>query len=838
MYTISHPESSPLLWLLPSTFTLQLDMRSDWHVGSGTGRPGSVDRLIARDHEELPYIPAKTLTGIWRDALERLVHALDNGQAHGPWAVWVEALFGSQPALAVGAQTTAPRPALLEISPARLPTALRTRLKGQERTVLRQALTFVKPGVSIDAQSGQALPKHLRFEEMARTGTRLSACCTWCPPVSSAQHAAASALLIASAGLVEHLGGKRRRGAGRCAMTLPGNTPADVVPWLRAHPQPPAVPALGVYPATPDRHTTPALQAGETPALPGTSEQGAETAVWLSLPMTLTVQTPLAIAARTLGNVTETLDYVPGTLLLPYVTRTLQALGYDACQRAVASGMLQILPATIDVHGQRGLPVPLVLFQPKGKKGFDTPGTLVNRLRQPLPSDTQNKAVGQGYIGAWGHPGLPPYRTVPQVLLTHNTVEDAVQRPTSDVGGVYSREAIAAGTQLHTELRLHPEVAQALADCHTDWWQQLGGECRLGVSRKDDYGLVQIEVHGPPSSAAHIWQGKGEETTPSDRLTVWLLSDVLLRDAALRPTVDSTHLAHVLGERLGVTLTALTPAEGCLGELLHTHRVESWHTRWGQPRPSLIATAAGSCAVFQVTGTLDPARLREVEMSGIGERRGEGYGQVCLNAALLTSALQDWPVAASPEQRQDAIPAALTRAEDAEVYQYAQRLELAAWREALHRTVMGVAADEQRRQEILHLEISREPNRPSQSRPPLSQLGSVRTMLADLHSVAEADRYRILQRLAHLERTPNRRDKWPDQALAALKALLHDPERVWQQLQAHWQEPPGLTKAGDPAMTRRQELQHELWAEAVRALVDACFRAHKRATEEETQHGA
>ncbi len=837
MYTISHPKSSPLPWLLPSTFTLQLDMDSDWHVGSGTGRPGSVDRLIARDHEELPYIPAKTLTGIWRDALERLVHALDNGRAHGAWAAWVEALFGSQPALATGAQATAPRPATLEISPAQLALALRTQLRGQERTVLRQALTFVKPGVSIDARSGQALSKHLRFEEMARTGTRLSARCTWRPPISSAQHAAASALLIASAGLVEHLGGKRRRGAGRCAMTLtlPGSTPApaDVVPWLQAHLQPPALTDWEADSAalTPgSAGILPAPQAGETPALPGT----AETAVWLSLPMTLTVQTPLAIAARTLGNVTETLDYVPGTLLLPYVTRTLQALGYEACQPAVASGMLQVLPATIDVQDQRGLPVPLVLFQPKGANGFDTPGTLVNRLRQPLPEDTQNKAVGQGYVGAWGHPGLPPYRTVPQVLLTHNTVEDAVQRPTSDVGGVYSREAIAAGVRLHTELRLHPDVAQALAACHTNWWQQLGGECRIGVSRKDDYGLVQIEVHGPPSSAARIGQGQGEATTPSDRLTVWLLSDVLLRDAALRPTVDSTRLGHVLGEHLGVRLTAITPAAGCLGELLHTHRVESWHTRWGQPRPSLIAMAAGSCAVLQVTGTLDPARLREVEMSGIGERRGEGYGQVCLNAALLTSELQTWPVAASPEQRQDAIPAALTQAEDAEVYRYAQRLELTAWREALHRTVLGVAADEQWRQEILHLEISREPNR--QSRPPLSQLGSVRTMLADLHSAAERDR--ILQRLAHLEHTPNRRDKWPDQGLDALKTLLRDPEQVWEVLKPHWQEPPVLTEAGDPAMKRRQELQHELWAETVRTLVDACFRAHKRATEEETPHGA
>ena len=145
-------------WLLPRSFTVRLDMLSDWHVGSGTGRPGSVDRLIARDPDGLPYIPAKTLTGIWRDALERLTTALDDGEETGQWSAWTDVLFGSQPALVRGAHTEAPRPAALEISPARLHEVLHTRLVGQERTVLRQALTFVKPGVEIDHNAARLAP--------------------------------------------------------------------------------------------------------------------------------------------------------------------------------------------------------------------------------------------------------------------------------------------------------------------------------------------------------------------------------------------------------------------------------------------------------------------------------------------------------------------------------------------------------------------------------------------------------------------------------------------------------------------------------------------------------
>lgn len=85
-------------WPLPDKFCVRLTMESDWHVGSGMGRPGSIDRLIARDADDLPFVPAKTLCGIWRDARERLCRGLDDGQL-GAWSKLVDFLFGSQPAL-------------------------------------------------------------------------------------------------------------------------------------------------------------------------------------------------------------------------------------------------------------------------------------------------------------------------------------------------------------------------------------------------------------------------------------------------------------------------------------------------------------------------------------------------------------------------------------------------------------------------------------------------------------------------------------------------------------------------------------------------------------------
>ena len=60
-----------------TNFTIAIAMESDWHIGSGTGRRGDMDRMVKRDRDGLPYLPAKTITGIWRDACELLVNGLD-----------------------------------------------------------------------------------------------------------------------------------------------------------------------------------------------------------------------------------------------------------------------------------------------------------------------------------------------------------------------------------------------------------------------------------------------------------------------------------------------------------------------------------------------------------------------------------------------------------------------------------------------------------------------------------------------------------------------------------------------------------------------------------------
>ena len=96
-----------------STRYLRLTFDSDWHVGSGAGIPGSVDRQVLRDEEGFPYVPGKTLTGVLRDAAEWIADVRDadtrdaaeqvagaQGAAEKKDQRWKKALiglFGEQP---------------------------------------------------------------------------------------------------------------------------------------------------------------------------------------------------------------------------------------------------------------------------------------------------------------------------------------------------------------------------------------------------------------------------------------------------------------------------------------------------------------------------------------------------------------------------------------------------------------------------------------------------------------------------------------------------------------------------------------------------------------------
>ncbi|MGW2303951.1 RAMP superfamily CRISPR-associated protein [Streptomyces sp. NPDC001809] len=762
--------------------TVTATMLGDWHIGTGAGRHGLVDRSVQRDADDLPYIPAKTLAGVWRDGCEAASYALDGGTP-GPWHDWVEYLFGSQPALEArgvlpSSGDGAPRSAVLHVDSLHYPPAVTAALRGPERYGLRAAAVFLKPGVALDARTGRVEAGMLRFEEMARGGVRLvgDAALTGFEDLDARRRGCAAALLAAGARLVENLGGKRRRGAGRCRIDFTG---VDIDLGLLGDFAPPLPP----HPAV-----------SSVPTRVGAREGDAETVTaWEVADLRLVLRRPLIAHARTMGNTVRSSGQVPGGILLPEVLRR---LGGPRVAQAARDRRLVVTDATVEVAGQRGLPVPLVLTHPKGDST-----RAANRL---LDAEALG---GLPYEERWAAPYTPgaalTVADCPRSDHTHNTILDEHQRPTEEVGGLYTYEAIAAGTVLRAEVRLPRGLLPQ------GWEHRLEGEWRLGRARKDGYGLTGVTAHPvttrPASSVRPAADG---------RLRVWLLATALVTDSRLRPSTEPADLAAVLGRALDVELRP-EPAE----RAAEPQRYDPWHSRWALPRASLLGLRAGSCLTFTVTaGTLTAEAIRRVELSGIGLRRAEGFGQLRIGDPLLDVPAVDVRAPAS-ENIQPAALGADATAEDDLVLEV---VEEAAWRVEIRRRCEILAADPASRTTVLGA---------GHGSVPASQLGALLTLVGGLEVPGGARVEHWLARLKQM-RGLERKKPWPPAVTEAVERVLTTPGRVWDLLALPETQ---LTARRDRAAheERTAALRERLWGEAVRILVEDCITAHRRATEDE-----
>ncbi|MDR9405492.1 MAG: hypothetical protein RI580_18895, partial [Halothece sp. Uz-M2-17] len=251
--------------------------------------------------------------------------------------------------------------------------------------------------------------------------------------------------------------------------------------------------------------------------------------------------------------------------------------------------------------------------------------------------------------------------------------------------------------------------------------------------------------------------------------------------------------------------------------MARSRRTESWQVRWGLPRPSMLGLQAGSCFVYQIQDNQKPApeKLAELEARGIGERRVEGYGQICFNDPLLTSQLNNKIQPTSKGKQSNPTLNRIKR--DDLSFDYARTIETAAWRDAIEKKALAIAASREKRQEVLGIKIDGEESHPS-----MSQLGGLRSTLRRLQSLS--DQNQITSWVAALENIPNRKEKWDktDNGLQKIRELVTNDQKIWQALNIASLDKLTITVGG------RNELEQILWAEAVRTLVDAMIRAHKR----------
>ena len=597
---------------------IRIDMTSDWHVGEGAGLGSHIDRACRRDHDGLVFVPARTLVGMWRDAAELLAAALDAADgADGTWSQTVVALFGSQPTDQLRVPAMAPAPARIRVAPARFDDALRERLVGC--STLADATTFLSPGVAIDHTTGAAQRQKYYVSEVARMGARLvSTAHVILSDVPEETADRSIRFLRAAAEGIESLGGKRRRGRGRCAVRTalpePGPTSGfdhDAVSsfFTEASDCGP----LCVPPMAPD---------GSAGSRINASPDGK----WTHFQVDLTAREPLFLLDRSLGNVATTLRYVPGAHILALLGSALGRAGINA-SHAITRGHLLVRDALPIIQGARGSPMPLCFERHKQDLRVRT--RLLAAPSQEEPADDPNwKQARSGYV--WRNPGSNSiHLRVPDVVRrTHSAIKDNVQRPDASIGGVYTYEAMAVGTRLRTVISAREDLS---ADIQRALDQLAKGHPCIGRAKKAGYGAVGLSYE---KIEALPFSPRAESES---RLVLLLHSGVLTRTRTLRPAGTPKELEQAL-------LTAVVERLGCQDSLidfapedsfLRPMRSESWQVRWGLARPSLIGVSAGSVLVFSVRGDLNPDQLERLAMLGVGERRSEGFGEVEVNPAWL-----------------------------------------------------------------------------------------------------------------------------------------------------------------------------------------------------------
>ena len=601
-----------------ATFTLRLALTSDWGVATGAGVAGGVDAVVERGEDGRPIIRGTVITGVMREQALNAAHALDGGRRGGPWARLATALFGD-----------VTRPRLVAFSDAPV-----TAEDGGPRPATHEAI-----GVSIDKETGTAKDNFLRLFERAGSGSGESAVTLLAEgldhsPIAwtQGQRDDARLLLALAARLVTAVGSDRSSGDGDCEAALhDGDTElggtwcADAVRGLRTagEVRAPAVPEAPR--SAPARLREPAAGAP---------------AMTVALPLTIRADAPLVSYDVPYSNEVRSLDFLRGTVLLPWVhSRLRRVLPEDDLVRdAVVTGRLRVDDATPVVDGVRGLPVPLVLSRPKAAGVRQEAVEVWNRLRSAEPQETHSP-LRSGYVfypGAGAPDGDRAISLGAPALVGRQSTAVSAATGAAIAGRLFMVRAIPAGVVLQAEVRVSADLYDAVGDRLPE---VLTGPARLGSRRfSGTYGRAACRVGPPrplPDPADAALGGA------ADRLTVWCTSDLLLRSTRLGPVDGIERLLRELGGARLDPDHGARPDDPRYAAGLRYRRVDGWSAADQQPRASRIAIRAGSAISIRpaskVPDAMDALRrhLAGLERDGVGLLREQGYGRVVVGHPLL-----------------------------------------------------------------------------------------------------------------------------------------------------------------------------------------------------------
>lgn len=280
-------------------------------------------------------------------------------------------------------------------------------------------------------------------------------------------------------------------------------------------------------------------------------------------------------------------------------------------QRLFLNGSTRFLHAYPVCNDKRMFPTPLSWKEykddPKGERG-------IKNFAHAVKADLDLKNTG---FPLYVMSGTMVLKAKHEWQVNVHTQRDAVygRAKGQGKGAVFRYEALPAG--LHLQGIILADEKDDIEPIKNEFPNRI----MLGKARTAGYGCAKVEIG---DALPANWREDSSSEFPTgkaDIFTLTFLSDAILRDANGQVTLDPLE---ALQSKLKVNDLKIKKT---------FHKVEivgGFNRQWGMPLPQSQAVAAGSVFVLESASGVERDALLNLEKSGLGERKAEGFGRVAV----------------------------------------------------------------------------------------------------------------------------------------------------------------------------------------------------------------
>lgn len=268
-------------------------------------------------------------------------------------------------------------------------------------------------------------------------------------------------------------------------------------------------------------------------------------------------------------------------------------------------------------------------------------GDLVNVIHQEQAIKDESKTGNQAkklrgkFLGTDSAGNMYVHEVKSEIVFHHSksAVKSIdVHRGNQKQGQLYSLEVISVGQQFRGQIRGSGEVLK--------WIKGIleNASLRFGKSKSAQYGSCRL-VNG---HVKEVKEAKTIRCNKGDRIMVVLRSDGIFTDKSCGYTVRWDQVREEIKQKLNIQ------EENCESAYseIEVKELTGYYTKWNLKRQAIPVVEAGSAFEFIVVED----GLQIAAMAAVGERIGEGYGQLEI---LKTDAMQGCDAKKKTDQQMD-----------------------------------------------------------------------------------------------------------------------------------------------------------------------------------------